>query len=258
MEKYVGFEVAGKTLRGILHLPEAGSGRYPAIVLCHGFTGNKIGLHRIFVKAARHFQQAGYAVLRFDFSGCGDSDGDHFQITINDQVAETLAALEYVRALPGIDRDSIYLAGLSMGGAVAALSAARAPGLAGLILWAPVTNMYDDIRGIVGGELFSDAWSAGSADYMGFALGRPFLESLQVNFPLQAAANFQGPALIIHGTGDEELRHQNAGFYQEARKDLPYATDVYLISGADHTFSALKWEKEVLEVTQNWLKANVI
>jgi len=256
MEQFVSFAAGGKTLRGVLHLPETGAAVCPAIVFCHGFKGNKIGLHRIFVKAARFFCQAGYAVLRFDFSGCGDSEGDHADITIDGQVAEALAAIQFIKESWQVKKDEIFLAGLSMGGAVAALAAARVPDLVGLALWAPVANMYDDIRGIVGEGLFAAINAGGMADFMGFALGRPFVESLQKNFPLAAAGDFKGPALVVHGAGDEEIPHKNAGLYQEARKGLPYATDVHLIPGADHTFSALQWEKEVFDITAEWLKSN--
>ncbi len=97
MEQFVSFAAGGKTLRGVLHLPETGAAVCPAIVFCHGFKGNKIGLHRIFVKAARFFCQAGYAVLRFDFSGSGESDGVHEEITVDGQVAEVQAAIELLR-----------------------------------------------------------------------------------------------------------------------------------------------------------------
>lgn len=147
MEHFVSFVVSGKTLRGTLHIPAGGNRQCPAIALCHGFTGNKIGLHRIFVKAARFFCQAGYAVLRFDFSGCGESDGVHEEITVDGQVAEVQAAIELLKEMPWIKSDAIYLAGLSMGGAAAALAAPRVPDLAGLVLWAPVANLYDEIKG---------------------------------------------------------------------------------------------------------------
>lgn len=86
MEQFVEFAANGKTIRGILHTPEhqknKSQDQIPGLVLCHGFTGNKIGLHRLFVKAARYFSHLGFAVLRFDFSGCGDSDGNYEDITI--------------------------------------------------------------------------------------------------------------------------------------------------------------------------------
>jgi len=254
MEQYMEFNIDGKTVRGILHLSDQGGHRLPAVVFCHGFTGNKIGLHRIFVKAARYFCQKGFAVLRFDFSGCGESDGDHKDITVNQQVKEARAAISFLRKNPRIDQNQIYLVGLSLGGAVAALAAVDVPALAGLVLWAPVTNLYSDIRGIVGEKIFSEAFSAGSSDYQGFILGRPFLESLRENSPLAAAGEFAGPLLVLHGTGDMEIPHTNAGLYIDARSGLSFPTEAHLIQGADHSFSAHIWENEAFSVTWQWIR----
>lgn len=267
MERFVEFEVCGKTIRGIFHSPEQQNlwfkGKNPGIVLCHGFIGNKIGLHRLFVKAARYFSRLGFGVLRFDFSGCGDSDGSHEEITIDGQVRETLAALEFIKSQPNIARDKVFLIGLSMGGAVAALTAAQAQALAqvkaqaqalaGLALWAPVANMYEDIQGIVGPRLFEEVRAKGVADYEGFALGQPFIESLQSNFPLTAAKNYRGPLLVLHGTGDMEISPGNAELYRQARNKMD-STVVSLVPGADHTFSGLVWEEEIFKNTAEWLR----
>ncbi|MFA0780897.1 MAG: hypothetical protein RJAPGHWK_002418, partial [Candidatus Fervidibacter sp.] len=78
-EQFVQFEVQGQRVYGMLHLPDGTSDtgkKVPAVAMCHGFTGNRIEAHRLFVKAARHFVQHGIAVLRFDFRGSGESEGD--------------------------------------------------------------------------------------------------------------------------------------------------------------------------------------
>ena len=61
------------SLFGMLHKP-AGSPRL-GFVTCHPFAEEKLWSHRVFVSAARALAQAGHAVLRFDFSGAGDSGG---------------------------------------------------------------------------------------------------------------------------------------------------------------------------------------
>jgi pimeloyl-ACP methyl ester carboxylesterase len=257
MEQFVEFAVNSNTIRGILHTPKTlntrAIGTYPGLVLCHGFTGNKIGLHRLFVKAARNFSSLGFAVLRFDFSGCGDSDGNYEDITIDGQVQETIAAIEYLSSLPEISKDKVYLTGLSMGGAVAALTAAEVKTLAGLVLWAPVANLYEDNLGTVGTRLLEEIRDKGIAEYQGFALGRPFVQSLQNNFPLTAVRNYPGPLLVLHGTADVEISPWNAELYRQARNKLD-STVVSQINGADHTFTGLDWEEEIFNITAKWLR----
>lgn len=255
IEEPIYFTVNGKIIRGTLHLPSEGNGQNgPGMVLLHGFMGNKIGLHRFYVKAARYFCEAGFAVLRFDFSGCGESDGDHADITINDQVAEARSALRVLMNHPEVDANQVILTGLSMGGAVAALTAAQVPGLAGTVLWAPVANMYEDIRGVAGQKHFTEVWEKGSSDFHGFPLGRNFLGSLQHHHPLEAITQYQGPLLVVHGTGDEDVPSTNATLYGERREVLDQPTQVVLYDDADHTFSGSQWEGDVFDLTYNWIK----
>ena len=47
------------------------------IIICHGFIGSKVGVDRLFVKAAEEFTMDGAIVLRFDFAGCGESSGNY-------------------------------------------------------------------------------------------------------------------------------------------------------------------------------------
>ena len=46
------------------------------IVMCHPLGEEKLWSHRVFVSFARDLAAAGFAVLRFDFRGEGDSDRD--------------------------------------------------------------------------------------------------------------------------------------------------------------------------------------
>jgi hypothetical protein len=70
----------------------------------------------------------GAVVLAHDKPGCGGSPGDWYGQTLEDRAAETLAAVELLRAQPGVDRDRVGLLGISQGGWVAFLAASLAPG----------------------------------------------------------------------------------------------------------------------------------
>ncbi len=61
-------------LTGILHLPERTAEK--AVVIVVGGPQYRIGSHRQFVLLARHLADHGVAVLRFDYRGMGDSDGE--------------------------------------------------------------------------------------------------------------------------------------------------------------------------------------
>ena len=70
----------GQRLSAMLHLPVKNEPKRPIVMICHGFTGDKIGMNQMNVKLAVKLEDAGYASVRFDYLGSGDSDGDLLQI----------------------------------------------------------------------------------------------------------------------------------------------------------------------------------
>ncbi|MDE1450540.1 alpha/beta hydrolase, partial [Bacillus licheniformis] len=62
---------------------------WPVIIICHGFVGNRIGVNRLFVKAARRLAAEGYFVLRFDYAGCGESNGEYGSYGIDSFIEQT-------------------------------------------------------------------------------------------------------------------------------------------------------------------------
>lgn len=97
-----------KILVGHLHLSPSSS----IIVMCHGFTSDKSSRGR-FDYLAQSFQQQGYNVLAFDFSGCGESDDD--SLTLAKKVDDLKAAMMYVTSL---GYNKIALFGHSLGARV--------------------------------------------------------------------------------------------------------------------------------------------
>jgi len=114
MREDVNFNVNGATVRGWLFLPVGLSLRVPCIIMGHGFGGTKnMGLDSY----ATRFQEAGIAVLAFDYRCMGESDGDPRQLVwIPYQLEDYAAAIEYARSLKEIDPERIALWGTSLSG----------------------------------------------------------------------------------------------------------------------------------------------
>src|ERR1035441_8703110 len=117
---------SGKTLRGVLHFSAAHPHPAPAVVLFHGFTGNRMESHWMFVKCSRALAQAGGESLGFDFFGSGGASGGVCQMTLRREIADGRAAVAFLRKQKSIDPKRVGLLGLSLGGAVAAT---LAPGI---------------------------------------------------------------------------------------------------------------------------------
>lgn len=243
-------------LSGALHLPERRQQvATPLIVLLHGFVGSKVGEHRLFVKAARHFTNEGYAVARFDFSGCGESDGDYAEVTVTKQLQEVQAVLDHLSSIKEIDARNIILIGHSLGGAIAAMTAALDRRIKKLILWSPVGRPYEDISTILGSEAVKVANEKGQVDYHGFYVSRSFLEDLKKHHPVEAVRLYKGPALVVHAEEDEDIPKEHAARYLAAlhARPLTQPAETHYIENADHTFSSYSFEEELFSTTTEWL-----
>jgi uncharacterized protein len=138
-EQRVGFDGPVGRIEGLLMEPEGPPSH--GVVICHphplhqGTMDNKV-VHTL----ARAFSSLGFAALRFNFRGVGDSAGTH-----DDGVGETddaLVATEWLAERVG--GVPMWMAGFSFGSGVA-LRAATRRGFAGLVMVAPpVTRMEAD------------------------------------------------------------------------------------------------------------------
>ena len=195
-------------------------------------------------------------MFRFDFSGCGESDGDYADVTVTKQLDEVQTVLNYVSKLKAVDEQNIILIGHSLGGAVAALTASRDRRIRKLVLWSAVGTPYEDITEILGKRAVSIAKGSGKVDYQGFYVSRTFLEDLKNHHPLEAIRSYDGEALIIHAKEDEDIPKEHTRRYLHAlqQRILSKEVNTYYIENADHTFSSYRFEDELFSQSAEWLE----
>src|SRR5262249_47130195 len=129
-------------LFGLLHTPD-GPTQPLAFVMSHPFAEEKLWSHRVFVSFARALAQRGHAVLRFDYTGAGDSSGMSRDVSLATHTADPTAAIATLsQRVPGVQK--VGLIGLRLGATFAALitESQTSPLLRGapLILWDPVLD----------------------------------------------------------------------------------------------------------------------
>ena len=112
----------GHILRGIVNIPEDGT-RFPAIVNVHGFTGNKSGYKSIYTHTARFLAEHGFASVRFDLYGNGESDGEFEDMTFTGILHDIEDIINWTKTQDFANPDKIILSGQSMGGYAAATAA---------------------------------------------------------------------------------------------------------------------------------------
>ena len=87
-------ENEGKKIFAVLHIPKVNT-KIPGVIFCHGLAGHKTGKHRVYVDLASSLVSAGIAVLRFDYRGCGDSEGEFFDVTPETHYSDAKCCLQY-------------------------------------------------------------------------------------------------------------------------------------------------------------------
>ncbi len=270
-ERPICFRVGESLLHGVLHEP-AGTQAGPVVVFLHGWAGSRIGPHRMFVPLARRLAVLGCACLRFDFRGRGDSEGVAAAATIRGMIEDTRAALDLVAArYPG---RPLVLLGICSGGKVAVATAAADPRVGGLALWS--AEPMGPMRGVTG----QTRKSAGALRTYARKLLRPEtwrkLITFRVNMRMvrKAVTNeetasrreiedetrwlaqwrgYRGPVLFIYGSNDPETPAAKAG-YTALCRDANIVHEWHDIEGANHSFYSIAWEREVLDLSEAWIR----
>jgi pimeloyl-ACP methyl ester carboxylesterase len=131
---------AGHKLFGTLHRPSAARPDLPAVVLLSPGVKMRVGPGRLYVPLTQMLNSLGYTVLRFDFFGLGDSEGElqervlpdvYNHIEVGRYVDDTLSALAWLRKSAGFRR--FVLGGLCGGAITALLAAERDQSVEGLL-----------------------------------------------------------------------------------------------------------------------------
>ncbi len=135
----------------ILHAPEVDLKKM-GWVFCHPFAEEKLWAHRVYVNLARKLADRGYTVLRFDYRGYGDSEGDFEDFSIDDQLADINRAINLLSEKhPQLE--SVGLLGLRYGALLAALVAENNEQVNHLVLWDPITDMSSYLQEILRSNL---------------------------------------------------------------------------------------------------------
>jgi uncharacterized protein len=204
--------------------------------------------HWIFVKCARVLAQAGITSLRFDFYGSGESDGDFREVTLRSEISDARAAVEFFRKQRGIDPKRVGLLGISLGGLIAAVLS-RAEHARAIVLWSALAHT-ERLRTLAATSVKPVPGSQGAVEYDAREVSPHFLDDALKSDPLDSIARFKGPTLIIHPEKDESVPVFHAEDYYRAAAAVK--KELVIIPGADHVFTSVVWERQVIGRTAEW------
>src|SRR5262245_58462149 len=136
----------GETLRGTIYQPDTQK-RVPAVLLLHGFTGQRIETSFAFVQLGRALAARGVAAVTFDFLNSGESDGSFDRMLATGELADAMRMTEWLQGQPFADRSRLGLLGFSLGGLIAACVCGKSSVYRSLALLAPTTpqNLVNNV-----------------------------------------------------------------------------------------------------------------
>ncbi|MHC1729872.1 MAG: alpha/beta hydrolase family protein [Syntrophobacteraceae bacterium] len=219
-------------LSAVVHLPDKPPA--PVIVCCHGLLSLKESPK--FVQIGEEMSKAGFTVLRFDFSGCGESPHRNGASLIETRRCDLDAALDFASS-QAWSTGQLGLLGSSLGGYLSLLAAENnQQRVLATVSWAApfdVSNIHPD----------SEGFSELSGMYPGgFRLGLPEnLESL----------NSLARVLLIHGQEDEIVDWRQAVQIYSRVKD---PKELLLMRTADHQISDESWRKAAIRASLDWFR----
>ncbi|HHZ18287.1 MAG TPA: alpha/beta hydrolase [Acholeplasmataceae bacterium] len=233
----------GLTIRGYLNRPDDYNGTL--VVYFHGFTGNLTEHGGMFRDFSRLIAAHGFASLRCDFTGNGESDGAFRDFTYDTLVEDAEAILDHARTL---DKKETVLLGFSMGGAVAAYEAARrAEEIDRLLLWSPAGNLSKLIK-----TRYEKApkLTNGNVDYPNFELSQALYESLSQYDWHSGLENYHKPVKIVHGRLDQAVDYLEAYRYHGL---FPNAS-LTIIENAGHGYDTRASREQLFAISLEFLR----
>jgi uncharacterized protein len=271
----------GLKLSGVVHVPDGhrDGERRTAIIMMHGFGANKNGGPEW---VCRQFESWGYVALRFDYRGCGESEGERGRVIAMEEVSDARNAVTYMAARPDVDPNRIALCGSSLGAGVAVYAAGVDQRVAAVILenglgsgeriirsmhteesWNRFLQMMED------GIRHREKTGASKIIHRFDIFEMP--KELQVNltsnnslmqFTAETAVSFfmfrpeemigkisPRPILILHSARDRVCNYEEA--FSLARHAKP-PFELHLLDGADH-FMFVNADPRVTVTLRNWL-----
>jgi uncharacterized OsmC-like protein/alpha-beta hydrolase superfamily lysophospholipase len=242
-ERFDFSNAAGERLAALLDRPIEQPRAYA--LFAHCFTCGKD------IRAAKRIAEAltalGIAVLRFDFTGLGSSEGEFANTTFSSNVADLIAAAAALRARW---RAPAILIGHSLGGAAVLAAAGDLEEVRAVV----TINAPADPAHVIG--LFKDPADIGTAGDIDvtlagrpFRISRSFLDVVRQQRLGERIGKLHKALLVFHSPTDETVGIENASFIFTAAK---HPKSFVSLAGADHLLSRRSDASYVANVIHAW------
>ena len=234
----------GVMLAGLLEMPMGKPRAYALFAHCFTCGKDAHAASRI----AQGLAARGVAVLRFDFTGLGSSEGEFANTTFSSNVADLVAAADHLRRTR---RAPALLIGHSLGGAAVLAAAAQVPEARAVVtIAAPcdpahVTGLFSEHLDRIETQGEVEVALAGRR----FRIRNAFLDDIAEQNLTKQIANLRKALLVFHSPTDEFVGIDNASCIFLAAK---HPKSFVSLDNADHLLSRRSDAVYVANVTSAW------
>ena len=234
----------GEKLAAALEMPNGQPRAYA--LFAHCFSCSKD------IKAAREIARAlraeGFAVLRFDFTGLGGSQGDFANTNFSSNVNDLVSAADFLR--DEFEAPSIVI-GHSLGGAAAIVAASRIAEAKGVaVIGAPAEADHVAMQiGEQRAEIEKNGVATVQLAGRPFKIKQQFLDDLADQNVLACARKLKKPLLVMHAPLDQTVGIENA---TEIFKAAKHPKSFVSLDTADHLLTNARDARYAASVLAAW------
>lgn len=242
-------------IRGVLNTPDDfnENKKYIPIIFYHGLMDDRNGINYMSIQQAKYLTAAGFIVYRFDFRGCGESEGSFYDLTFTRQIEDAKIIYESVEREIFVDKNKIFIRAHSMGGAVA-IKIAELKNPKGLILYAPGSNYSLENSNLIKSlDDLSKSQLVGEKDLGGLRLSAKIVEDSRKYDFLKMAKSYEGRVLLVRGEKDPVIEKESMTLLEEKFTDCKYIE----IENIGHNFTSYEKRLEIFELTNDFIRENI-
>ncbi len=236
-------------LVGIETIPTEKKTKYSTVILAHGFgvTKEESGM---FNKLAEELVGENILSFRFDFSGCGESEGDYSETSLSKLKSDLSKILEFVRSQPKVDNSRIGILGQSFG---TATTITLEPKVKCLVMMGSTSHPKETLI-----KLFSNGYNPDGISTRVKSNGvvtkvKPqFWKDLSNHKLLKSIKNIHSPILFIHGEKDDKVPLSEMEAYF---KNANEPKEKIIIKGTDHGLRPHR--DKMYEAVKKWFKKHL-
>jgi len=236
----------GEKLVGLETEPLTKKEKYPTVILVHGFGVTKTE-DGMFDDLANNLAKNEFMVYRFDFSGCGESEGNYSETSLSKLKSDLSKILDFVKSHSKVNSSKVGIHAQSLG---TATTVALEPDIQCLVMTGSISHPKQVVSELYGDGYHPEGISTRTkSNGMVTTIKPQFWEDFKNYNLLESIKKINCPILFIHGSKDDMVPiSETEAYFKNANRPK----EKVIIKGADHGLEP--YRNEMYKIAINWFR----